>query len=90
MKRRIIIRPWMPRKLPFTLKRSQIESFIQKTSSQLDTVIYAGWIRKVSEGKRTIHFIVATGKTATEARKRFKTSSQYGQEVWEIMQTKTQ
>ena len=82
---RVIIRPWTPRKMPYAVTRELISTFIQTHYPDFEAVVYAGWSRKLNiNGSRKISFYVATGKTSSEARKRFKESNAYGKEIWEI------
>lgn len=88
-KLRVIVRPWQPRNLPYQISQAQLKAFIQTHVQHFEEVLYLGWVRRQKEGKRLIKFVVATGATRSIAKKRFKESTQFGTEIWEIPSTLT-
>jgi hypothetical protein len=46
--------------------------------------LYVGWVRRVCNGTKGLYFLGATGNTAAEARKRFKTSEEWGIHIWDL------
>ncbi len=46
--------------------------------------MYVGWARRVIEGKKQIVYLAATGDSGIEARKAFKTSENFGEDIWMI------
>lgn len=84
-KLRVIVRPWQPRNVPYPISQTRLKAFIQTHVYYFDEVLYLGWVRRLEEGKRVAKFIVATGPTRLIAKQRFKESTQFGSEVWEIL-----
>lgn len=83
-KLRVIVRPWQPRNAPYSISQRQLKTFIQTHYQLFDEILYLGWVRRKENEKRVVKFIVATGPTRIEAKKRFKESTKFGTEVWEI------
>jgi len=84
-KTRVIVRPWQPRNVPYQISQTWLKTFIQTHFQYFDEILYLGWVRRVEEKKRVVKFIVATGPTRLVAKQRFKESTQFGSEVWEIL-----
>lgn len=82
----IIVRPWQPRNLPYTVTQTQLKAFVQTHADSFDEVVYLGWVRRVEDGKKVVKFVVATGPTRLVAKQRFKESTAYGSEVWEVVE----
>ncbi len=81
---RIIVRPWIPRKLPYQIPMTRVKEVLQVAYPKLKKVVYVGWSRRMSNGKRILIYLAATGDTGLEARKAFKTSEQFGEDIWLI------
>jgi hypothetical protein len=80
-KTRVIVRPWQPRRLPYSVSEETLHSFITTHRTFFDHVVYLGWVRRNNTG---IVFVVATGPDRKTAKERFKTSLQLGTECWII------
>lgn len=83
-KLRIIVRPWNPVKPPYEVTKDMIRNYLSVHDNKLQNVLYMGWIRRKIDDKKQIIFLCATGKDGREARKRFKYSEAWEQEVWLI------
>lgn len=83
-KPRIIVRPWIPNKLPPEITADLLKETIEKIKPKIKSVLYAGWKRKRVNGKRVTQFVLSTGDTAKEARNNFKKSENFGEDVWII------
>lgn len=81
---RVIIRPWEPRKIPYEISQEIIDAFMNSAYQKIGKVLYLGWCKRISEKKKKIIFLGATGNTSQEARKAFKKSEQFGEDVWII------
>ncbi|HWY79266.1 MAG TPA: hypothetical protein VNW29_02820 [Candidatus Sulfotelmatobacter sp.] len=81
---RVIVRPFIPRKVPYQIPTALVDTVIQEALSKLKKVVYVGWNKRVREGKKQYFFFVATGDTGPEARKIFKTSENFGEDIWLI------
>ncbi len=81
---RIIIRQWTPRKLPYDLPMARVKEILHDAYPKLKMVVYVGWARRVYEDKKQIIYLAATGDTGIEARKIFKTSEKFGEDIWVI------
>jgi hypothetical protein len=88
-KLRVIARPWQPRNIPYPVSQRQLKAFVQTHVQHFDEILYLGWVRRKEQGKRVIKFIVATGPTRLIAKKRFKESTAFGTEVWEVSNTQS-
>ena len=86
-KLRVIVRPWQPRNLPFPVSQQQLKTFIQTHVHLFDEILYLGWVRRKESERRVVKFIVATGPSRLIAKKRFKESEKFDQEIWEITNT---
>lgn len=83
-KYRIVIRPWIPRRKVHPIPMSVVEETINNNRDKLQKAIYAGWSRRIVDGKRTIVYLLATGITTREARDNFKKSEEFGENVWQL------
>ena len=81
---RIIVRPWVPRKLPYQIPMVKVKDVLEEAYPNLKKVVYVGWSRRIINGKRELIYLAATGDTGLEARKAFKTSEQFGEDIWLI------
>jgi hypothetical protein len=81
---RIIMRPWVPRKLPYDLPMTRVKEILKEAYPNLKKVVYVGWSRRVIEGKKQIIYLAATGETGPEARRTFKMSENFGEDIWLI------
>jgi hypothetical protein len=79
---RVIVRPWIPRKLPYQVATLQVKEVLKEAYPKLGLVVYVGWIRKIIKGQKKLLYLVATGNTSIEARKAFKLSEDLGKNVW--------
>lgn len=83
-KPRIVVKPFVPRKVPYQIPIQKIDEFIKKEHQKIKKVLFVGWARRKIDGKRKLLFLAATGETTTTARKNFKESYNFGDEVWVI------
>lgn len=83
-KLRVIVRPWQPRNVPYAVSQQKLKAFVQTHVQQFEEIVYLGWVRRTENSKRVAKFIVATGPTRQIAKQRFKESTTFGTEVWEI------
>ncbi|SRR6266403_1392528 len=81
---RIIVRPWVPRKIPYQILTEQFNAILKEAYPKLKKVVYIGWAKRVYEGKKQIIYLVATGDTGIESRKIFKTSENFGEDIWVV------
>lgn len=81
---RVVIRPWSPRRQPYIVTEADIEACISFAYPKLREVLYIGWAKRTIQGKRATLYLAATGATSAEARKIFKSSDAYGEDVWLI------
>jgi len=51
---RVIIRPWVPRKIPYDIPMNQVKEILKVAYPKLKKVVYVGWARRVVEGKSFI------------------------------------
>ena len=82
---RVIMRPWIPRRLPYDVSITKVQEVLRDIYLKLKKVVYVGWARRVIDGKRQIIYLVATGETGSEARKVFKTSEAFGEDIWIVL-----
>jgi hypothetical protein len=83
-KLRVIVRPWTPRKIPYAISIEHVNRIMQEAKPKIKAVIYVGWARRKMNEKRMLLYLAATGNTASEARKAFKTSENFGEDIWLI------
>ncbi|MBA3724287.1 MAG: hypothetical protein H0W89_05370 [Candidatus Levybacteria bacterium] len=81
---RIIVRPWVPRKLPYQIPMARVKEVLQEAYPQLKTVVYVGWARRTMDNRKLLIYLAATGETGLEARKAFKKSEKFGEDIWVI------
>ena len=81
---RIIVSPLIPRKMPYSITKEQINQLMKEARPKIKSVIYVGWARRKIDGKRRLLYLMATGSTSPEARKTFKTSENFGEDIWLI------
>lgn len=81
---RIIVRPWVPRQLPYQIPMDHVKEILKIAYPKLKKVVYVGWARRVIDGKKQIVYLAATGETGPEARKIFKASQNFGEDIWVI------
>lgn len=86
-KLRVIVRPWIPQKVPIEITKNDLQEFIQENVGKFKSVIYMGWIRRKVQGKRVMKFILATADKASEARNKFKKSEEFGEDVWDLTES---
>lgn len=79
---RVIVRPWTPRKTPYSIQIEKVNEIVKEAQPNIKAILYVGWARRNINGKRVLQYLVATGDTASEARKVFKTSEKFGEEIW--------
>ena len=84
-KLRIIVRPWQPRNVPHTISQTQLKAFVQIHTTLFDEVVYLGWARRVENEKRVIKFLVSTGATRLDAKRKFKEGEVNNTDLWEII-----
>lgn len=61
-----------------------VANTIKSNKDKLQQAIYAGWTRRIVDGKRTIVYLLATGGTTREARNNFKKSEAFGENIWRL------
>ena len=81
---RILIRPWVPRKIPYQIPMDRVKEILKEAYPKLKKVVYVGWSRRIYDGKKQIVYLAATGDSGIEARKVFKTSENFGEDIWLI------
>jgi len=69
---RIIVRPWIPRKIPYQILTTNVKMILEEAYPKLKKVVYVGWARRLYDGKKQIIYLAATGDSGIEARKVFK------------------
>lgn len=79
---RVLVRPWAPRKIPYAISFQRVNTVIQEAHPHIQAILYVGWSRRVVDGKRVLQYLVATGNTSQEAKKVFKTSERFGEDIW--------
>ena len=79
---RIIVRPWVPRKVPYQIPMTRVKEILTEAYPNLKKVVYVGWARRIIDGKKQIIYLAATGETGLEARKNFKKSEEFGENIW--------
>ena len=82
---RIIVRPLVPRRLPYQIPMTRVKEILQEAYPQLKNVVYVGWARRVYNGKKQLIYLAATGETGSESRKVFKTSELFGEKIWVLV-----
>lgn len=82
---RLTVRQFTPQKMPYQITPEDFTKALTVIYPKLEKVVYAGWGRRVNaEGKRGVGFFISTGTSSLEARKRFKTSQEFGTKIWQI------
>jgi hypothetical protein len=84
-KLRVIVRPWQPRNVPYTISQTQLKAFVQIHSNEFAEVVYLGWARRVEEEKRVIKFLISTGSTRLDAKRKFKEGQVNNIDLWEVL-----
>ena len=79
---RVIVRPWTPRKIPYAISFQKVNGIIKEAQPKVKAILYVGWSRRNVEGKKVLQYLVATGSTSSEARKAFKLSEDFGENIW--------
>lgn len=81
---RVLSRQWTPRKIPYEIPLTTIDAFLDENYAKLEKVLYVGWCKRIIQGKKQLFYLAATGNSGLEARKAFKTSERFGEDVWII------
>jgi hypothetical protein len=81
---RVVVRPWTPRRVPYTISVDALEQVLIVAYPKLKEVLYVGWTKRRVAGKLTLMYIAATGDTTQEARQAFKKSEDYNESVWKF------
>ena len=81
---RVIVRPWVPKKIPHTIPSEHVTALIEQIRPILKPLVYAGWCKRKENGKRILRYLLATGYTMSEALTAFKVSARYGVDVWKV------
>lgn len=81
---RIIVKPIVPLKVPYAISIAMMESFLADNVDKFQTILYFGWGRRIIDGKKQLVFLAATGNTSLVARKAFKKSTAFGEDIWII------
>lgn len=79
---RVIVRPWTPRKIPYSISFQRVNEVIKEARPKLKSHLYVGWSRRNVAGKKVLFYLVATGNTSSEVRKAFKISENFGENIW--------
>lgn len=82
---RVVVKPAVPRIIPYQIPKETMELFLKENYSKFKSVLYLGWVRREFEGKKQLVFCAATGDTGLDARKAFKTSQKFGEDIWIIL-----
>lgn len=81
---RIIVRPWIPRNLPYSIPSDSVEQILQNVYPSLKKVLYVGWVKRRVDNKMKLFYLAATGDTTRQARENFKKSEAFGENIWEL------
>jgi hypothetical protein len=81
---RVIVRPWVPRNIPYTIPAENVRQVLSFAYPKLKKVLYIGWARRRVNGKRVLCYLAATADTTLSARRILKLSESYGEEVWNL------
>ncbi len=81
---RVIVRPWVPRKIPFQIPVASVMQILDKVRPKLKRILYAGWVKRKVNGKQILCYLAATADTLNEAKKKFKSGENFGDEVWNL------
>lgn len=81
---RVIVRPWIPRNIPFTIPAEQAKQVLEGAYPKLKKVVYIGWAKRYVNGRRVLRYVAATADTTIDARKVFKYSEDYGENIWNL------
>lgn len=79
---RVVVRQWIPRKLPKQISIARVNELVKEIYPKLKKILYVGWCKRVINGKKVIVYLAATGDSGIIARKVFKTSEDFGQDIW--------
>ncbi len=79
---RVIVRPWNPRKIPYSISFQQVNEIIKEAQPKIKNILYVGWARRSVGDKKVLQYLVATGETSSKARKAFKMSIDFGENIW--------
>lgn len=81
---RIIVRPWVPRRIPYSIPAKAVEEKLTLAYPKLKRVLYIGWIRKKVNGKSGLFYLAATADTTKDARRVLKKSESFGEDIWNL------
>jgi hypothetical protein len=83
-KLRIIVRQYTPLKPPFLVSMLKVREFIEQSYPKLNAVVYIGWVRRRDLGRKSLRYMATTAEKAGIARKRLKTSVNFGEDIWDL------
>jgi len=81
---RVIIRPFIPRRNTYPILINDLKNFIEKERCKFKKYLYVGWQKRAINGKKQLRYFIATGDTLQEARKNFKKSESFNENIWYI------
>lgn len=81
---RVVVRPWTPRKIPYRITTAQAEFILDTAYPNLKKVVYVGWTRRDVNGKKQLLYLASTADTLREARRVFKTGTDFGINLWKL------
>lgn len=83
-KTRIIVRPWTPRIVPYTIPAESVRQTLALAYPKFKKVLYIGWVKRRINGKPRLFYLAATADTTRKAREMFKKSEAFGENVWDL------
>jgi len=79
---RVIIRPFIPRRNTYPILINDLKNLIEKEKHKFKKYLYVGWQKRVIDEKKQLRYFIATGETPQEARKNFKKSESFNENIW--------
>lgn len=81
---RVIVRPWTPRNIPYTIPAENAKKILEDAYPKIKKVLYIGWTKRMVNGKRMLKYLAATADSTIDARKIFKYSEEFGENIWNL------
>ncbi len=83
---RIIVRPWIPRRIPYLISANLVKKKIEFAYPKLKKVLYVGWVRRKVNGRSSLLYLAATADTTKDARFLLKKGELYGENIWNLIE----